>query len=217
MAKPRVLIVDDHASFAEAIGELLSASGVDVAGTASTGLEAIEKTASLTPDIVLMDVKMPDMDGIQATKEIKRASPNTKVVILSAFDDEKMLFEALRHGADGYILKDMPAKDFSSLLQQIAQGQPAVSPRMASRLISEFREGSEVRGDDRQRASEGLTDRELEVLPEVARGHTNSEIAATLFIAQGTVKYHLSNVLAKLHLRNRAEAAVYAIQKGLVS
>ena len=128
-----------------------------------------------------------------------------------------MLFEALRHGADGYILKDMPAKDFSSLLQQIAQVQPAVSPRMASRLISEFREGSEVRGDDRQRASEGLTDRELEVLSEVARGHTNSEIAATLFIAQGTVKYHLSNVLAKLHLRNRAAAAVYAIQKGLVS
>jgi len=211
--KLRVLIVDDHALFRSGLASLLTANDIDVVGEASSGLEAVEKTRQLRPDIVLMDVKMVGLNGIQATRIIKTEIPQTKIVMVTAFDDDEDLFEAMKSGAVGYILKNIKAEEFVKLLLSIMDGDVAVSPWVADKIVKElFRQPGRLKSS--QSVNE-LTNKEVEVIKLVATGVTNKEIASSLNISDNTVKYHLRNIMEKLHVKNRAQMAVYAVRKGI--
>jgi two-component system NarL family response regulator len=203
----RVLIVDDHALVRSGIASLLTANDIEVAGEASNGLEALEKTRKLKPDIVLMDVKMPVCNGLQATQLIKMELPDTRIVMVTAFDDDEDLFGAMKNGAAGYILKNEKAEVFVDLLSSVMRGEVAVSPWIASRIAKEI---FHRRGFPALIHSESdLTSKEEEVLKLVAAAATNKEIAATLCITENTVKFHLRNIMEKLQVKNRAQMAVY--------
>lgn len=213
MKKLRVLIVDDHALVRGALASLLVGNDIDVVGEASNGLEAVEKTRQLKPDIVLMDVKMPVCNGLDATRLIKTEMPETKIVMVTAFDDDEDLFEAMKSGAVGYILKNTKAEEFVSLLYNVMKGEVAVSPWVADKIVKElFRKPGRL--ESSAPVSE-LTDKEVKVLKQVAGGATNKEIAFSLGISDNTVKYHLRNIMEKLHLKNRAQMAVYATKRGM--
>jgi len=210
-AAVRVLVVDDHALFREGlVGILDRQPDFEVVGQAGDGLEAIVKARQLRPDLVLMDVSMPGCDGIEATREIARAAPEVAVVMLTMRDDEDKLFDALRGGARGYLLKDIEAKTLLSLLRGAAKGHAAITPALAGRILSEFQ-----RLARNQRASGGappgptddLTPREREVLGMIAEHATDKEIAASLAISLSTVKSHVRSILSKLHVHSRHEAA----------
>lgn len=210
MAKLRVLLADDHALFRDGLASLLGAWEMEVVGQASDGLEAVAQTRRLKPDLVLMDVHMPRVNGLEATRIIKAELPETTVVILTVSDDEDDLFEAVKSGAQGYILKNIPGDEFGRLLSNLAQGEPAMSRGLAKRVLEEFaRYSSEPQGRGAQE-DEPLTGRERQVLEEVVSGRTNKEIGAALFISEETVKFHLKNIMQKLHLRNRAEVVAWA-------
>ena len=209
----RVLIVDDHDLFRDGIASLLRARNYDVVGEASDGLEAVERARELKPDIVLMDIRMPKVGGLEATRLLKAEMPEVKVVMLTVSDDEEDLFEAIKSGAQGYLLKKLKADMFFDLLAGVTQGEAPISPLMAAKMLEEFA-GRPGRGDSKQE-HEGLTSRELEVLSLVAQGKTNKEIAEGLVISESTAKYHLRNILDKLHLENRAQVAAYATRRGL--
>lgn len=206
----RVLLVDDHALVRAGIASLLAASGVEVVAEAGDGDEAIGYARRLRPDLVLMDVRMPGRDGLAATKAIKAELPEIKVVMLTVSDDDADLFEAIKSGAEGYLLKNLHEEEFSAVLSRIEAGEPILSPPLARKLLREFARLKET-------SQEGLTKRELDVLDLVARGATNKEIASALFIASSTVDFHMRNILAKLHLRNRAQVAAWASEHRLVS
>ena len=209
----RVLIVDDHALMRSGIASLLRANDIEVVGEASGGLEAVEKTVSLKPDIVLMDIKMPGCNGLQATKLIKAEMPQVKIVMLTAFDDDEDLFEAMKNGAVGYLLKNVKAEEFIELLSSVTRGEVAVSPWIASKIVKElFRDSGRLRT---KRADSDLTTKEEEVLRLVADGGANKEIASSLNISENTVKYHLRNIMEKLHFKNRAQMAVYWAKRGI--
>ncbi len=209
----RVLIVDDHDLFRDGIASLLRARGYEVVGEAGDGLEAVVRARELKPDLVLMDIRMPNLGGLEATRLIKTELPETKVVILTVSDDEEDLFEAIKSGAQGYLLKKLKSDTFFELIAGVANGEAPISPQMAAKMINEF---TAPRGTGSTRESErGLTDREMEVLKLVAQGSTNRNIASALTITESTVKYHLSNILNKLHLNNRAQVAAYAARRGL--
>ena len=209
----RVLIVDDHALVRSGIASLLGANDIEVIGEASSGLEAVEKTRCLKPDIVLMDIKMPGCDGLQATQLIKAEMPQAKIVMVTAFDDDDDLFEAIKNGAVGYILKNVKAEEFIELLSSVMRGEVAVSPWIASRIVKElFRNGGRLRA---KHVYSDLTTKEEEVLRLVADGSTNKGIASSLNISENTVKYHLRNIMEKLHFKNRAQMAVYAVKRGI--
>ena len=212
----RVLIADDHALVRSGIASLLKAKDIEVIGEASSGLEAVEKTRRLKPDIVLMDIKMPNCNGLQATQLIKTEMPQTKIVMVTAFDDDESLFEAMKSGAAGYILKNVNADDFINLLSNVMRGEVAVSPWIASKIVKEF---FQSHGTVRAKKVDGsdLTTKEIEVLKLVAGGATNKEIASSLHISENTVKYHLRNIMEKLHFKNRAQMAAYAVKKGMES
>jgi DNA-binding NarL/FixJ family response regulator len=211
-----VLIADDHALFRDGIASLLRAWGMEVAGQASDGLEALEQARRLRPDIVLMDIKMPRCNGLEATRLIKAEMPDTKIVMVTVSDDEEDLFEAIKSGAQGYVLKNMPGEEFGRVLSDIARGEAPLSPGLAAKILAEFvRLARDT--TPRTAANEGLGHREREILQLVADGATNKEIGARLFISENTVSYHMKNILAKLHLRNRAQAVAYALQSGLVN
>lgn len=209
----RVLIVDDHVLVRSGIASLLMANDIEVVGEASNGLEAVEKSRSLQPDIVLMDVKMPVCDGLQATRLIKAEMPQVKIVMVTAFDDDNDLFEAMKSGAAGYILKNIKAEEFLSLLSSVMKGEVAVSPWIASKIVEELFRNPGRLGSKRTEGD--LTSKEEEVLRLVAGGATNKEIAHSLSISDNTVKYHLRNIMEKLKFRNRAQMAVYAAKKGI--
>lgn len=191
----------------------MTANDIDVVGEASSGLEAVEKTRQLRPDIVLMDVKMVGLNGIQATRIIKTEIPQTKIVMVTAFDDDEDLFEAMKSGAVGYILKNIKAEEFVKLLLSIMDGDVAVSPWVADKIVKElFRQPGRLKSS--QSVNE-LTNKEVEVIKLVATGVTNKEIASSLNISDNTVKYHLRNIMEKLHVKNRAQMAVYAVRKGI--
>jgi DNA-binding NarL/FixJ family response regulator len=210
----RVLVVDDHPLFRDGIRSLLAARDVEVVGEAGDGAEALAKTRELHPDVVLMDIRMPRMGGLEATRLIKADMPETKIVILTVSDDDADLFEAIKSGADGYMLKSLESQDFFDLLTGLERGEAAVQKSLAAKILREFaRRGS---GEPSQGAPEDdLTDREREVLQLLAQGQSNKEIAASLYISENTVKYHTKNILDKLHLRNRAEVVAYAVRHGL--
>lgn len=209
----RVLLADDHALFRDGIRSLLEARGVEVVGEAADGREAVEAALRLRPDVVLMDVAMPGVDGLEATRAIKAHLPDTKVVMLTVSDDDRTLFEALRSGAHGYLLKNLQAEEFFDLLAGIDRGEAPLSPSLAGRILDEFRRGK--RPAERPGPDE-LTDKEMEVLRAVSLGASNREIAARLRISENTVKYHIKNILDKLHLRNRAEVVAYAARRGWI-
>lgn len=212
MAKTRVLLSDDHALFRDGLASLLTAWDMEVVGQASDGLEAVAQARRLKPDLVLMDIHMPRLNGLEATRIIKAELPETTVVILTVSDNEESVFEAVKSGAQGYILKNIPGDEFARLLANLAQGEPAMSKGLARRVLQEFARyaaEAQTRGPD---SDEPLTAREQQVLEEVAAGHTNKEIGSTLFISEETVKYHLKNIMQKLHLRNRAEVVAWAIR-----
>ncbi len=210
----RLLIVDDHLLSRKGIASLLAGMPeVEVVGEAADGVEALEKARALSPDLVLMDINMPRCNGIEATRRIKAELPEVKVVILSVSDDVQDLFEAIKAGAQGYLLKNMEPETWIEYLRGMIQGDTPISRALAARILREFtveEAAAEGTGDTR------LTAREREVLEQVAHGLSNREIAERLTIAETTVKNHLRNILAKLQLRNRVELAAYAYQTGIV-
>lgn len=210
----RVLLVDDHALFRDGIASLLKAWGIEVAGQASDGEEALLKARALRPDLILMDVKMPRCNGLEATRLIKAQLPDVKIVMLTVSDDEQDLFEAIKAGAQGYLLKNLRAEEFMEMLTGISQGEAALSPVLAVKILDEFARQA-AREAASSSARDHLSERERDVLGLIAQGATNKAIASALVISENTVRYHIKNILAKLHLRNRAQAAAFAVQEGL--
>ena len=214
----RVLLVDDHALFRRGLRVTLDLEpDMVVVGESGDGAEAVTRAAETLPDIVLMDVKMPRRGGIEACTSIKSAVPSTKIVMLTMSDDEGDLYEAIRAGASGYLLKDLPIDEVASSIRAVQTGQSLISPALASKLLTEFAAMAK-RGDTTPAAAPTprLTAREMEVLRLVARGMNNRDIARELFISENTVKNHVRNILEKLQLHSRMEAVVYAVREKLL-
>jgi RNA polymerase sigma factor (sigma-70 family) len=218
----RVLLVDDHTLFRRGIESLLaSRQGIKVVGDAADGCEAITLAKETMPDVILMDIDMPGCDGLEATRQIKRELPHVKIVMLTVSDDDDKLFEAIKSGARGYLLKDLEAYQLFDMLESIRRGEAPLSGLVAARILEEF---TQSKLDSPQEpepavvhtATDELSAREIEVLELVVDGKTNKEIAEALVITENTVKNHLSNILDKLHLQNRIQLAVYAVRQGLV-
>ena len=207
----RVLLADDHPLFRDGVRSLLEARGVQVVGEAGDGQEAVEAALRLRPDVVLMDITMPTMTGLEATRLIKARAPEIKIVMLTVSDEDRMLFEAIKSGAQGYLLKDLQAKEFFELLSGIERGEAPITRSLAGRILEEF--GRKMPGAPEPQGDE-LTEREGEVLQAVSSGAANREVAAALHITENTVKFHMKNILDKLHLRSRGEVISYAARKG---
>ncbi|HEY3505152.1 MAG TPA: response regulator transcription factor [Actinocatenispora sp.] len=219
-APTKVLIVDDQAMVRQGFGALLAAQpDLVVVGDAADGADAVRKARELDPDIVLMDVRMPEMDGLEATRRILSGQPGTRqprILMLTTFDLDDYVYEALRAGASGFLLKDAPAADLIQAVRVVAGGDALLAPSVTRRLIQDF--ASRPRADrPRPAALGGLTPRETDVLRLIARGLSNAEIAESLVVAEQTVKTHVGRILAKLDLRDRAQAVVFAYESGLVS
>ena len=214
----RVLVVDDHALFRRGITAVLTnQKGIEIAGEALDGLEAIRKAEEIAPDVILMDLNMPNCSGLEATQAIETKMPQVNILVLTVSDKEADLFAAIKYGAKGYILKNTEPEELVHAIFHIAQGGVIVSPLMAAKLLTEFKDvETEDSKEVAQEAEAVLSPREGEVLQMVARGATNRQIADSLFISENTVKTHLRNIMDKLHLANRSQAAAYAIQRGLV-
>jgi len=213
----RVAVVDDQVLVRGGFSMILGyQSGIEVVAEAGNGLEAIEVTRAQRPDVVLMDIRMPEMDGLEATSIIlEEADWPLKVLILTTFDADEYVYKALRAGASGFVLKDIPPEDLISAVRTVADGGALLSPSITRRLIGRFATRLEVDAGLSDRL-DSLTSRERDVLASVARGLSNSEISETLFIGETTVKSHVSSVLAKLDLRDRAQAVVFAYESGFV-
>ena len=215
----RVLIADDHALFRDGLRSLLETRGVDVVGEAHNGREAVEQAKRLGPDLVLMDLHMPELDGLAATRLICAELPDVKVVILTASEEDAHLFEAIKSGAQGYLFKNLASDELFRLLQGVARGEPALSPALARKLLGEFARPAPT-VPTRPVAGElvdALTEREREVLELLVQGITsNRELAERLVITGNTVKYHFRNILDKLHLQNRAQVVAFAVRHGMV-
>ena len=211
----RVLIADDQALMRGGFRMILDAQDdIEVVGEAIDGRDAVEQYRRTAPDVVVMDVRMPAMDGIEATRRLTAADPPARVLILTTFDLDEYVYEALRAGASGFLLKDRPPEELVAAVRVVAAGEALIAPSVTRRLIEEF-----ARRPQRPAAPDGLdelTEREREVLVLMARGRSNAEIAAGLFVAETTVKTHVGHVLAKLRLRDRAQAVVVAYESGLV-
>ena len=221
MSRTRVLLADDHALFREGLaGIIASQPDLEVVGEANDGLEAVVKAQELKPDLILMDVQMPGMDGLEATRQIKQALPETVIVMLTVRGDDEMLFEALKNGAQGYLLKDIQSKEMLSMLRGALKGEAALSSALAARVLTEFRRlSSQTQKHPILEGEEELVDlthRELDVLTVAAQGASDKEIAEKLSISIHTAKSHMRNILSKLHVNTRREAARLAKSKGLV-
>jgi len=219
---PRVLLVDDHPLFLEGLRNLLVSEGIEVVGLAKDGLEALAQARRLRPDVILMDIQMPRCDGVSATRLIKAELPECKVVMLTISEDEQDLFEAVKSGASGYLLKRLDAADFFRYLADLHEGHPPFSPGLAEKILKEFSHQAVKTGiqADQARANESqgipLSPRQLQILTLVAQGQTYGQVAATIDITERTVKYHMAEILDRLHLQNRAQIIAYAAQSGLV-
>jgi DNA-binding NarL/FixJ family response regulator len=213
----RVLVVDDHALFRRGLEMVLEQEpDIEVVGEASDGAEAVERATDTTPDVVLMDVRMPRRGGIDACTAIKDAVPSTKIIMLTISDEEADLYDAIKAGAMGYLLKEISIEEVASAIRAVHGGQSLISPSMASKLLNEFASMIK-RTDERQNVpTPRLTDREMEVLRLVAKGLNNRDIAKQLYISENTVKNHIRNILEKLQLHSRMEAVVYAVREKLL-
>jgi two-component system NarL family response regulator len=211
----RVAVVDDQELFRRGLTMLLSVEeDIEVVGEASDGVAATELAATTVPDVILMDVRMPKRSGIEACVAIKDVAPTARIIMLTVSDEEADLYDAVKNGASGYLLKDSSIDEVAQAVRVVADGQSLISPSMAIKLLDEFKQMS--RADRQQVPSPRLTDRELEVLRLVAKGHNNREIAKQLFISENTVKNHVRNILEKLQLHSRMEAVMYAVREKLL-
>ncbi|MGB2854733.1 MAG: response regulator transcription factor [Dehalococcoidia bacterium] len=208
MDKISVLIADDHPVVRQGLHSFLQLQDdIDIVGEAADGLEAVEKVAELLPDVVLMDLVMPKVDGIAAIRRITALSPSTRVLVLTSFSDDDKVFSAIKAGALGYLMKDSSPADLAEAIRAVYRGEPSLDPAIAKKVMEHLSKGEEVI------AEEDLTIREKEVLRLIARGNSNKEIAASLRISEKTVKNHVTNILHKLHLSDRTQAALYAVRR----
>jgi len=213
----KVLLVDDHPLFLEGLQNLLAARGIEVVGTAGDGLEALEKARALRPDLILMDVQMPRCDGLAATRLIKAEMPTVKIVMLTVSEEDEDLFEAIKSGASGYLLKSLDADEFFQLLSGLEQGEAPLSPGLAARILEEFARSAALAGLAAEAGKvTDLTPGQIEVLTLVAQGMTYREMGEALHLSERTIKYHMGEILKRLHLQNRAEVIAYAVRMGLV-
>ena len=214
MSQPiRVLIVDDHTIVRKGIRALLAEiAGIEVVGEAADGQEAVAQADSLRPDVILMDLAMPNMDGIEATRQIKISQPESRILVMTSFATDDKVLPAIKAGALGYLLKESAPEDLVQAIQQIHRGESSLHPTIARKVLQEITHPS-----DRPPTPDPLTKREAEVLLLVAQGLSNQDIARRLNISDPTVRSHVSNILSKLHLATRIQAALYALREGLVS
>ncbi len=209
----RICIADDHAIVRQGIRALIETEpDMEVVGEAANGAEAVAQAAALHPDVILMDIVMPRKDGIQATKEIREQDPRARILVLTSFAEDEKVFPAIKAGAAGYLLKDSSPLELLQAIRDVAQGKASLHPAIAFKVIRELSQPPSL-----PPTSEPLTGRELDVLRLVARGMSNQEVAASLVISERTVGSHVSNILGKLHLANRTQAALYAMHEGLAT
>jgi NarL family two-component system response regulator LiaR len=208
----RVMIVDDHAVVRQGLKTFLDLQDdILVAGEASDGADAVQRVDELAPDVILMDLIMPRLDGIEAVRRIKRARPKTQVLVLTSFGDDQKVFAAIRAGAIGFLLKDVSPRDLAAAIFAAHRGEATLSPGIATRLMQELATGGQPAADEH-----ALTERERAVLALIAQGRSNRQISDDLAISEKTVKTHVSNILTKLHLEDRTQAAIFALKEGLV-
>ena len=209
----RVLIADDHVVVRKGIRALLATEpGIDVVGEATDGAEAVRAAAELSPDVILMDIVMPTMDGIEAVRRIMAAQPGSRILMLTSFATDDQIFPALKAGALGYLLKDTSPEDLVQAIRQVHRGESSLHPTIARKVLQEL-----SRPPQRPPTPDPLTEREVEVLRLVAQGRSNQEIARALVVSEATVRTHVSSILSKLHLASRTQAALYALREGLAS
>ncbi|WP_442754109.1 response regulator [Methylocystis sp. JAN1] len=216
--KIRLMIAEDQSVIRKALSTLLALEAdIDVVATAADGEQAVSAALAYAPDIILMDLKMPRMDGIAATRAILAKAPRTRIIMLTTFDTDELVFEAISAGAQGYLLKDAEESEILAAIRGVTRGEPRLSPAIAAKIIAEFRRvrtASKPAAPTNSEAEEPLTEREKDVLAHVAAGKGNREIAREMGLAEGTVKNHVSTILAKLHLRSRTELAIRALSQG---
>ncbi len=213
----KVLLADDHPLFLDGLRNLLTAHGIEVLGTARNGREALEAARTLHPEVILMDVHMPQLDGLAALRLIKAELPEIRIVMLTMVVEDEVLFEAIRSGASGYLLKTQDTDEFFMLLQHVARGEVALSPGLAARILAEFgRQANAAPSLDDKAQPVTLTVREVEVLQLVGQGLTYKEVGARLCLSERTIKYHMGEIVGRLHLKNRAEAVEHARRIGLL-
>ena len=213
----RVIVADDHALFRRGLEMVLeSKDDIEVLAEASDGFEVVTLAEEHVPDLVLMDVRMPGQGGIDAARAIKATVPNTKILMLTISDEEEDLYDAIKAGASGYLLKEISIDEVADAIRSVHAGQSLISPSMASKLLNEFASMARKDEEKQQMPAPRLTEREMEVLTLVAQGLNNRDIAKQLFISENTVKNHVRNILEKLHLHSRMEAVVYAVREKLL-
>jgi two-component system NarL family response regulator len=213
----RVLIADDQALFRRGLFVVLGTEDdIEVVAEAENGEQAVARAAELAPDVVLMDVRMPKVSGIEAAAQISALLPTTKILMLTVSDEEDDLYEAIKSGANGYLLKEISVEEVAEAIRAVVLGQSLISPSMASKLLNEFNSLARRAAQQEQLPTPVLTSRELEVLKLVAKGMSNRDVAEELFISENTVKNHVRNILEKLHLHSRMEAVMYAVRKRLL-
>jgi DNA-binding NarL/FixJ family response regulator len=217
MERIRVLIADDHRVVREGLSAILKTKeNIEVIGEAQDGQEAVEKARSLLPDVILMDVSMPKMSGVEATRVIKRELPHIGVVALTMYEEQQYIFDLVRAGATGYLLKDTDSSQIVKAIQSIYRGESLIHPSVASKILAEFSLLAQKKGKKPSWVEHDLTEREITVLRLVADGKTNKEIANALDLSEKTVKNHIRNIFHKLHVYDRTQAAILAIRKGLI-
>ena len=213
-----VLLVDDQALFREGLSTILSVwDDINIIAEAGDGQEAIEQAKVHQPDVILMDIRMPVLDGVAATRQLQEIMPQTRIIVLTTFDDDEHIFEALRSGAAGYLLKDVSSRKLVEAIRTTARGESFLQPSVAAKVVAEFTRMAQPVKIKKQPLIEPLTKREFEILELVAGGNSNKEIATQLYITEGTVKNHLTNILGKLGVRDRTQAALKAKDIGLIS
>lgn len=209
--KLRILIVDDHTIVRDGLQALISAEAtMEVVGVGADGVEAVEKARQLKPDVILLDLLMPRKDGVQATAEIRKENPAARILILTSYAEDHQVFSAIKAGAMGYLMKDTSAEELIQAIRDVAENRPALQPAIARKLMRDIQQQ-----DGEAQSDNSLTEREIEILQMVAKGLTNQQIADTLFLSERTVRTHITNILAKLRLDNRTQAALYALKEGI--
>ena len=217
MNRIKILLVDDQPLFREGLSTLLSVHpDLEVVGEAANGAEAIRLARSLLPLVVLMDLQMPVLDGVAATRRLQEEQPNCRVIVLTTFDDDELVFDGLRAGAVGYLLKDAPSEKLAEAIRVAARGETFLQPSVAAKVVAEFARLSRKTVTTTNPVIEPLSEREIEILRLIAQGASNREIAGTLFLAEGTVKNHVTSILGKLEARDRTQAALKAKDCGLI-
>ena len=217
MEQIRVLIADDHRVLREGLAAILKTKeNIVVVGEAQDGLEAVEKARTLLPDVIMMDVSMPRMGGVEATKTIKREFPHIGIIALTMYDEQQYIFDLVRAGATGYLLKDTDSAQIVAAIQAIYRGESLIHPSVASKILAEFSLMSQRKGKKASGVDHDLTDREITVLQFVSEGKTNKEIANNLDLSEKTVKNHVRNIFHKLQVYDRTQAAILGIRKGLI-